>query len=252
MCLIVIAIDVHPNYGPVILANRDESYARPTQALHHWDGIIAGKDLLAGGTWMGLSEKGKIACLTNYRDGRNLKAGKLSRGEICLNFLKNDQNQSIQALKKNRKNYAGFNLIYGNESQLTYYSQKLNQTIELSSGIWGLSNQNLDTPWPKVEKTKKGLFDLLIGDQFYNHLGELNPESFFSIMTDESEAQDSKLPDTYVPIEWERRLSAIFVKSSEYGTRSTSLFLFDKTKRHWLCYERTYDPSSLAFIIQAV
>src|SRR3970040_961835 len=129
MCLIVFANNVHPKYKLIFAANRDEFYERPTTSAEFWKDhteLLAGKDLQAGGTWMGITKKGKFAAITNFRDLKNHKPEAPSRGKITLNFLiNNDQPEEYySSLKPELNSFNGFNLIFGNIDELYYFSNK--------------------------------------------------------------------------------------------------------------------------------
>jgi len=225
MCLINFAFQQHETYPFILVGNRDEFYARPTQALHWWnnDGepILAGKDLQEGGTWMGINKAGQFAALTNYRDLKNINPTAPSRGLLVKNWLGGDLSLADmhQLLKAQGKMYNGFNIIYGDVYQLYYYSN-VNETLrQLYPGIYGLSNGLLDTPWPKVENSKAA-FRKSLSQKF-------NSDTIIDILSNATTAPDDQLPATGVPAEWEKKLSAMFITSENYGTRLTTFVLVD-------------------------
>ncbi len=224
MCLISFAINSHPKYKLILAANRDEFYDRPTASAHFWNSksnILAGKDLKEGGTWLGINKDGRIAAITNYRDPKNIKLNAPSRGFLVKEFLsKNISNDEFtEGLKISGNKYNGFNLIFGTIDDLRYYSNQINKVVKLQSGIYGLSNHLLNTPWPKVEKVKNYLAQ--------NLNGEINIEELLELLSNEHQFDDDQLPDTGVGIELERKLSPIFIKSDKYGTRSSTIILVD-------------------------
>ena len=236
MCLVNFQFQVHPNYPLIVVANRDEFYERPTESAHFWEDhptILAGRDLLQMGTWLGVSKAGRFAALTNFRDPQ-LKPGHLSRGDIVRDFLIGQQEplDFIEELKKSRDSYGGYNIVIGDSHQLFHYNNILDEMNEVSPGTHSLSNHTLNTPWPKVEKGKQRLAEHLLLDNI-----EVGP--LFDLLTDESVAQDSELPDTGVGIELERSLSPLFIKMTNYGTRSSTVLLMDKNQNITFA-ERTY------------
>lgn len=230
MCLLLIAINSHPAYKLVIAANRDEYYDRPTASADFWKDapdLLAGRDLQAGGTWMGITKKGKIAAVTNYRDPASNKSYVPSRGSLVSNFLLGQTNPEkyVENLIQSSNSYNGFNLIIGEKEQFFWYSNRGGLAQGLSPGIYGLSNHLLDTPWPKVKRSKEALKRLLSTKE------NLDPEAIFDMLRDTLIADDKSLPNTGVGLEWERILSPIFISSPTYGTRSSTVLLLDRQDR---------------------
>lgn len=226
MCLIVFSFKQHPKYDLVFAANRDENHSRPSRAAQFWDNypnLLAGKDLQAGGTWMGVTKDGTFSALTNYRDPSIQKENPPSRGQLVLDFLTEAQSPHSYLQKVDRKahRYMGFNLLAGTVDELGYYSNKEQRVRLLSPGLNGLSNRLLDTPWPKVERAKSKLADIL-KDR------ELSEEALFKLLSDEKKAPESRLPDTGIPKDIEKKISSIFIKSDGYGTRCSTILLIDK------------------------
>jgi len=224
------AFNRHPAYPLILLANRDEYYDRPSAPACFWEeqpSVLAGKDLRAGGTWLGITRKGRIAAVTNYRDPASIKEGAPSRGGLVSNFLLGQEGplEYLDKLDREAEKYNGFNLIVGEKGQYYWYSNRGDGARSLSAGIYGLSNHLLDTPWPKVAKSKDALVHLL-SEQEGPSLEEL-----FRILTDHTIAGDEHLPDTGVDLEWERILSPIFIVSPTYGTRSSTVLLLDVQER---------------------
>jgi len=217
MCLIVVGWRVHPDYPLVVAANRDEFYARPTAALARWPDapqVIGGLDLEAGGTWLGITDAGRFAAVTNVREPGMAK-GQLSRGALTRNFLTSGFSASGYAAQIDNAQYSGFNLLLSDGESLVYCSNRDGQPRVLAPGVYGLSNHLLDSPWPKLLQAR---------ECFAEALPRLPDESaFFDLLADQSIVDDKDLPSTGVPIEWERLLSAIFVKSESYGTRASTL-----------------------------
>ncbi len=228
MCVIYLAFGQHPEYPLILLANRDEFYDRPSQAAAFWDDlpqIYGGRDLVGGGTWLGVTKEGRFAAVTNYRDP-SAPIGTHSRGNLVADFLKSDSRAKhyLEKVKISSNEYSGFNLIAGelsgNRHELFYFSNRGNDVQKLGPGIYGLSNHLLDTPWPKVAKGKARFTDLLSN-------GRLSLKEFFEILADESLAGDIDLPSTSVPYETEKAISAVFIKTPGYGTRCSTVLTFD-------------------------
>lgn len=217
MCLIVVGWRVHPDYPLVVAANRDEFYARPTAPLGRWPDapdVIGGLDLEAGGTWLGLSESGRFAAVTNVREPGMAK-GAQSRGALTRSFLTARSSASDYAAGIDGAQHSGFNLLLSDGDTLVYCSNRDGRPRPLAPGIYGLSNYLLDSPWPKL---------LAARQRFAEALPRLPDESaFFDLLADQSIVADENLPSTGVPIEWERLLSAIFVTSESYGTRASTV-----------------------------
>lgn len=226
MCLIVFSYNQHPKYPLIFAANRDESYERPTQSADFWDqypNILAGKDLEAGGTWLGINKAGKFSAITNYRDPSIKKETPPSRGHLVLDFLNSNSDPSEYAELVHRKadKYMGFNLLVGNLDQLVYYSNQQKKIQPLDSGLYGLSNHLLETPWPKVRRSRQQLRDLINNEA-------ITPNSLFDLLADDRQAPDNQLPDTGIPTNIEKKVSAIFIKGDNYGTRNSTILLIDR------------------------
>jgi uncharacterized protein with NRDE domain len=240
MCLLIFAFKAHPFYKLILAANRDEFYERPTAPAEFWDDtphLLAGKDLKAGGTWLGITRNGKIAAITNYRDPSSIKESAPSRGRIVSNYLLGSESPDdyLTKLLKFAGRYNGFNLVLGDHKQLYWYSNRCEEFRRLSAGIYGLSKHLLDTPWPKINLSKETLANLISKGK------KPSPEALFRLLKDRTVPDDSRLPSTGVGIEWERVLSPVFIQSSNYGTRSSTLLLIDRHD-HVSFYERTFSP----------
>ncbi|GGB47033.1 hypothetical protein GCM10011502_20460 [Oceanisphaera marina] len=224
MCLI--AFSWEPEQRRLhLLANRDEFYARPTAAADWWSDaayIWAGRDLQAGGTWLGLSRAGRFAALTNVREG-SPGAGLRSRGELVADFLAGEQAPAayLRYVLANGDDYAGFNLLVGDlaRGELHYGGNRPGADArQLTAGLYGLSNAMLDTPWPKVERLKQGLATL----------GPVHEGSAFGLLDDDTRAALEQLPNTGVGPEWESLLSSIFIQSPDYGTRAQTVLCVEQ------------------------
>lgn len=239
MCLIVFSYKQHPTYNLIFAANRDEFYGRPTEAAHFWDDhpdILAGKDLKAGGTWMGITKEGAFSALTNYRDFSITKDNPPSRGHLVLDYLiKNGNPESyLKKVDKKAPLYNGFNLLAGTTDKLMYYSNQQQKIQRLSPGLYGLSNHLLNTPWPKVEQARKDLKHAINQE-------EINEENLFEILKNDIRAPDDALPDTGLPPDLERAVSSVFIKTDDYGTRGSTVLLIDQ-QGHVTFTERLYGP----------
>lgn len=242
MCLILLAWQAHPDYPLVVAANRDEFFSRRTAAADFWDDapmVLAGRDLEAGGTWLGVTRSGRFAALTNFRDPTRNKAGAPSRGELVSRFLTSclAPRDYLSELESGADRYNGFNLIFGDLDELWCFSNCGEGRQSLPPGVYGLSNHLLDTPWPKVARGKSALGMAL------HALPDEAP--LFELLRDDRIAADEALPRTGVSIEWERLLSAAFVRSSRYGTRSATVLLRDRGGKVRFI-EQSYLPEAVA------
>ncbi|WP_028402800.1 NRDE family protein [Ectobacillus panaciterrae] len=240
MCLVNFAYKMDSKYDLVVAANRDEFYERPTSQAHFWEDapyVLAGRDLEKMGTWMGITKQGRFAALTNYRDPNEVRDNKRSRGELVSRFLIGEElpQSYLKSIQQHRDQYPGFNLIVGDLHSLYYYSNMENDIRLLEPGLYGLSNHLLDTPWPKVRKGKEGLKRCLQGSP------ENMKECLFSSLQHADPAPDEELPSTGVSLEWERKLSPLFIQTPEYGTRSSTLVFMTHEDVRFV--ERAYEGS---------
>lgn len=237
MCLIVFAHNAHPQYRLIMAANRDESYKRPTAPAHFWQDhpqILAGRDLEKKGTWMGVTKNGRFAAITNYRNPSMEKSEARSRGTLVSDYLSANEHPEtyLTKVKTDKNQYNGFNLIVGDRFSIYYFSNQADTIQKLSPGIYGLSNAALDTPWPKVTKSKKHLADCLAQDS-------LHPDCLFDLLSDEKQADDPSLPETGVGTELERVLSSVFIQTEGYGTRASTVLMMDQNN-HVYFKERSF------------
>lgn len=238
MCLIVFALDCHPRYRLVLAANRDEYYSRPTTPAAFWADapqVLAGRDLLAGGTWLGVTKESRLAAVTYYREPSLPVHQPPSRGRLAADFLTGSMppEDYRERLRQEGGRYGGFNLLFGDDVGLFYHANRGDAPFRVASGVHGLSNGLLDTPWPKVVAARDRLAELLREDT-------VAPEALFALLADRSPYPDPQLPDTGFGIERERHLSPIFIAGSDYGTRSSTVLLIDRDGRVTFI-ERTFD-----------
>ncbi len=237
MCLIAFNWKNHPEYKLILVANRDEFFVRPSEMLHRWEsGLYAGRDLKAGGTWLGMHPDGRFAALTNYRDLKNPKSNPKTRGNLVKDFLEGHQNpgEYMLRIEKERDLYDGFNLIVGNTDQLVYFSNYGEEVQEIPRGLYGISNALLNTPWEKVELAKSCLTDLIRKDQ-------LHPEDLISAVHSRSMEVEYLLPDTGATPEQEKKLSSQFVNVDDYyGTVNTTVLLWKHTGEVEI-FEKTFN-----------
>jgi uncharacterized protein with NRDE domain len=224
MCLLALAWKTHPDLALILAGNRDERHARATAAAGFWSDapqVLAGRDLEAGGTWLGTTTAGRVAVVTNYREGPNPAKAPRSRGALTAEFLTGDASPQayLETLRPHAREYSAFSLICGDRDSLWYFSNRGGDPAPVPPGIHALSNHLLDTPWPKVQAAKAGLKLLLDS-------GALTSEALFRLLGDRSPAQGA-LPDTGVGPDLERRASAAFVQDPIYGTRCSTLLWCD-------------------------
>lgn len=227
MCLALLAYDTHPRYRLILAANRDEQYRRPSKAAGFWPDspqILAGRDLDKNGTWLGMTLKGRFAFLTNYRQPGTNHPDAKSRGILVSDFLRGNEAPEpyLARVRREDDGYNGYNLIAGEGDSVCYHSNRSGEIRKLGAGIYGLSNHLLDTPWPKVARGKETLFGLLERE------GPPLIDGLFEMLADHSRPEDAHLPDTGIGLEWERLLSAAFITSAEYGTRSSTVVLIGR------------------------
>ncbi len=239
MCLIVFAWNHHRRYRLILAANRDEFYDRPTAKAHFWPDspdVLAGRDLKEGGTWMGISRTDRFSAITNYRNPSGVKNNARSRGFLVSDFLKSDipAGKYLGDLQAQKGLYNDFNLLFGDHDDLYYVSSQASEPTILSPGIYGLSNHLLNTSWPKVKSARDSLTGTISGDRNFSM------EELFRSLSDRVVPDDDQLPQTGVGIEWERILGPVFITSTVYGTRSSTVLLIDHDNMATLV-ERTFD-----------
>jgi uncharacterized protein with NRDE domain len=241
VCLILFANEANSRYRLVLAANRDEFYSRPTAPAAFWKeapDVLGGKDLKSGGSWLGMTRSGKVAAVTNFRGPGKVWENAPSRGNLVRGFLMSSESPVIffDKLHTRARNYNGFNFLLGSAEGLWWYSNRYDEPPrKITPGIHGVSNYLLDTPWPKVKRGKRALEHLIVGEK------DITPEQVFPILEDRSPAADDDLSDTGVGLELERALSAPFIRTQDYGTRSSTVLLIEHTGSITFV-ERNFNP----------
>lgn len=233
MCLIVFSWAPGSGQPLLLLANRDEFHARPTAPLAQWHDlprVHAGRDLQAGGSWLGIAPQGRFAALTNIRR-RESRAGR-SRGELVSGYLSGQEAPSdyLRAVALRSRDFNGFNLLAGDAGQLWYLHSADEKPKPVAPGIYALSNAALNTHWPKLVRVR---------ERFSRQL-DADDEALFGLMRDDWRPPDGYLPDTGVGLVMERMLSSIFIQGERYGTRATSIVRMSSAGLE--LQERGYDP----------
>ena len=239
MCLVTFAWAVRPGLPLVLAANRDEFFRRPTARAAFWTdapGLLAGRDLEAGGTWLGVTRSGRVAFQTNHRDPRAHREGAPSRGALVAKFLNGEESPGdfLRRKEVEGRSYNGFHLVVGDLRELWYFTNTGGPPRRFLPGIHGLSNGPLEERWPKVTRSAGRLARLLAVGR------SPEPTALLDLLADREPASDEELPSTGVPVEWERLLSASFVESETYGTRSSTVLVVSEEDGVRFV-ERTFD-----------
>lgn len=237
MCLVVLAFRVSDDNPVVLAANRDEFHARPTREAHWWPDdadILAGRDLQAGGTWLGVHRSGRFATVTNYRDADAPAGSYASRGGLVTDFLAGDQAPLDYLQSIDGDAFAGFNLLVGDTQGVGYLSNRGGGLRELPPGIYGLSNATLDTPWEKVERSKSRLAGLLESQQ-------VNDTSLMELLGDNARGPASEVRDERLPFDIAHAITAPFIVTDDYGTRCSTVVRAESSGR-WHFLERRFGP----------
>ena len=225
MCLIYVAWRRHPRHRLVVAANRDEFHARPSLPVHWWDdtpGVLAGRDLEAGGTWMAVGTGGRFAAITNYPDPERIP-GAPSRGSLVSEFVAGDEPAEayLGRVIEEGHRYNGFSLLAMDGDTLAFASNRSRGVVRLDPGVYGLSNHLLDTPWPKVTGGKVELERLLAGPEVRvsDLLALLAPGDprHHEAPTADTESDPGRM-------QWR---ASRFIIGSDYGTRASAAILLD-------------------------
>ncbi|HET6656098.1 MAG TPA: NRDE family protein [Gammaproteobacteria bacterium] len=224
----------------MLAGNRDEFHARPTDPASFWrdaPDIIGGRDLTAGGSWLGVRSNGRFAAVTNYRDRLNPPSEARSRGHLVGDFLRGDMSPEVfmPEVAAEADLYAGFNLFVGDRDTLAYYSNRDTDWRRLDAGVYLLSNAALDAPWPKIDRLRRAFTQELV------ERPEADIDALLALLNDRAPAPDGELPNTGLTPERERLLSAPFIVSPEYGTRASSVLTRDASDRITFV-ERDFGP----------
>jgi len=261
MCLVALAIDESRRFPLVIASNRDEFFERPAARLGWWrpdEGgpeILGGRDLSAGGTWLGLTAAGRLALLTNVRRVVQPDPEAPSRGGIVPHWLRTELRPDQFWMRTSLSGYAPFNLIAADFRRGECFWASNEQAIprRMERGIFGLSNAALDTPWPKVVCLKQRLGEALADSESVDALSN----RLFAALADRALAQDEQLPSTGIGRDRERVLSPAFIRTPDgrYGTRCSTAITTEKIRRQLVThvFERTFTPGpGLALLRRAV
>lgn len=240
MCLIAFAWHVHPRWRLLLLGNRDEAHARPSAPLAQWDDaqIIGGRDLEAGGTWLGVSDEGRCCAVTNVRDPTDPQHG-ASRGLLATDYLGGSVDAATHArqLSKSGANFRPFNLLTFDAHSAFYFGNRPAPRAQpVTPGLHGLSNADFNTPWPKTSTLIQRL------QQWIDAGEEANFVRLFVALADERQAPDARLPDTGVGLERERWLSSAFIRGEKYGTRASTVVAIGHDG-HGVIAERRFGPN---------
>jgi uncharacterized protein with NRDE domain len=259
VCLALVALNAHPSLPLVVAANRDEFHSRTAAPAHWWEeGVLAGRDLAGGGTWFGVTRKGRWGLVTNFREGVPRDPTAPSRGQLVIQALAHNDSPIVRAaaIARDGARYHGFNLLTGDveiprprpspsgreeiseslrqyEGAAAHTSNRTSGAVALSSGIHGLSNHLLDTPWPKVVRSRARMAAAL-------ERGAPNVAALFELLGDRQQAKASILPSTGLSSRWEQLLSSPFIVDAQYGTRCSTVLMID-TEGDVRFVERSFD-----------
>lgn len=260
MCLVAIAIDQSRRFPLVLAGNRDEYYERPAQRLGWWspgDGvpdILGGRDLHAGGTWLGLTAAGRLALVTNVRDPSRHDADAPSRGDIVPLWLRGDLSMDRFWTRIALAGFNGFNVVAADfaRGECFWAGNTGALPVRLERGLWGVSNATLDSPWPKVHRLKARLREAVEAAPDADTLAD----RLFAALADRTPAPDDALPSTGVPLEIERALSPAFIRMPEraYGTRCSTVIVAERVSKRLVThvFERTFTPGSPLALLRRV
>lgn len=239
MCLILFAHGVHPAWPLVVAANRDEFHARPAAPAGWWAerrGVLAGRDLEAGGTWLGLGASGRFAAVTNFTEAPPEPVPPRSRGDLVADFLAGDVPPEVylHAVASEGQAYRGFNLLVGNARELWYFSNRAGAPVRLDPGIYGLSNHLLDTAWPKVRRGKSALAS------FTEAEARADVPALLELLGDDTQPDDAELAAAGLEPEAARRVAPCFIRGDVYGTRASTVVLLAADRARFS--ERRFGP----------
>jgi uncharacterized protein with NRDE domain len=260
MCLAALALDQSSRFPFVLATNRDEFYDRAAARLGWWepdDGgppILGGRDLHAGGTWLGLTAHGRLGLITNIRNPADMDPQAPSRGQIVPQWLKGDAAMPMLWPRLAMSGYNGFNMLALDfaQGECFWVNNRKLFPERLQRGVFGLSNAILNTPWPKVQQLKNRMRQAVT--QCPN--AEALSNRLFEALADPTVAADEDLPQTGISLEWERMLSSAFIKSESglYGTRCSTLVITERINKRLVTHvlERTFSPASSMALLRRV
>ncbi|MHA3082402.1 NRDE family protein [Acinetobacter sp. ANC 5383] len=239
MCIVALAWQVVEGLPICLLSNRDEFYIRPTQSLRHWQDspIIAGQDLQSGGTWMGITETGRWAVITNYRDASDQRIYPTSRGEIVADYLASDLPpiRFAQQLEQRQQDYAGFNLIVGDRQQAVYMSNRGEAPQVLAHGVYVMSNGLMSEHWAKTQHLRQRFVQEFLPLLALPEVSESDLQQVaWDILEDQRQRLPEQLPQTGIAQELEQLLSSTFIASPNYGTRCSNFLRCFQQHVVWL------------------
>jgi uncharacterized protein with NRDE domain len=241
MCLAIVALHAHPRYRLIVAANRDEFHTRAADPAAWWDDeMLAGRDRVALGTWLGVTRRGRWALLTNFREASPRDPAAPSRGGIVAEALRDRTSPLARAatVARDGMRYHGFNLLIGDSHDVAYTSNRTSGALRLRPGMHGLSNHLLDTPWPKVRRAQAALARCIADDGV-----DIDP--IFALLADRTPAAPEHLPSTGVSTRWEEVLSSVFIATADYGTRCSTVLTITRGGAASF-FERTFDASGTA------
>jgi len=258
MCLVALALDQSRRFPLVLASNRDEYFKRPAARLAWWTprpgdpAVLGGRDLESGGTWLGLTAQGRLALVTNVRGGMAVDANAPTRGRIVTEWLAARESTGDFWMRTALSGYNGFNLIAADfqRGECYWASNTVPYPMRLERGVYGLSNGGLDAPWPKVQALKARLSSAMDEAPAVDELAS----RLFAALADRSPAPDADLPQTGIPLEWERQLSSAFIRTSDqaYGTRCSTLIIAERTGRRLVTHvlERTFNAGAAVALLR--
>jgi uncharacterized protein with NRDE domain len=237
MCLILLAYRVHPEAPLIVAANRDEFYARPAATAHRWPdapAIFAGRDLQAGGTWLGVNVHGRFAAVTNFSEvAAERRPG--SRGDLVRGFLEATDSASVYARGVDRDRYAGFSVVLFDGRELIYLSNREGEPYAIEPGLHGLANTCLDAEWPKVRRGVAALTDALQPTP--------EPDRLLHLLADAHQPPDSDLPQRGRELAFERRVAPCFIRGDQYGTRACTAVIVGQKNIRFV--EQSFGPGGV-------
>jgi uncharacterized protein with NRDE domain len=225
MCIVIFAWQVDPQYPLLVAANRDEFHHRPAEAARWRGDVLCGLDLVAGGTWLGVSRAGRFATVTNFREPIiEQKVASRSRGMLPLGFLQSEQTplEYLQGIESQQQEYGGFNLLVSDGQELLWMNNRGAQPQSVAPGYYALSNGQLHTDWPKARRGRALLQQLVEQEVQQEVNGQAVCQQLLGILEDDTLPDDEALPDTGVGLEMERLVAPIFIQAAAYGTRASS------------------------------